>query len=61
MTDPKKLGEVIDMAVLLIELHDEMLDALEDINSASAHGFLYDDPARVKARAVIAKAKAITS
>lgn len=61
MTPPKLLGEAIDTAIALIELHDEMLEALEELNSASAHGFLYGDPARVKARAVIAKAKAITS
>ena len=37
------------------EQRDELLAALIELNSVSAHGFLYDDPARVKARAAIAK------
>ena len=61
MANPKLLGETIDSAIALIELHDEILEALEELNSASTHGFLYGDPARVKARAVIAKANAITA
>lgn len=36
---------------------DELLAALKHLNSVSARGFLYDDPARVKARAAIASAK----
>lgn len=35
----------------------ELLTALEELNSVSANGFLYDDPARVKARKAIASVK----
>ena len=34
----------------------DLLDALIELNSVSARGFLYDDPARIKARAAISKA-----
>lgn len=37
---------------------DELMAVLEELNSASARGFLYDDPARVKARKAIARVKA---
>lgn len=40
----------------LIAAAPDLLDALIELNSVSARGFLYDDPARVKARAAIAKA-----
>ena len=36
---------------------NELLAALEELNSASARGFLYDDPARINARKAIALAK----
>lgn len=36
---------------------DTLLAALEELNSVSARGFLFDDPARVKARAAIASVK----
>lgn len=44
----------------LIEIRkqrDELLAALVELNSVSARGFLYGDPARVKARAAIASVK----
>ena len=37
-------------------VNKELLETLIELNSVSARGFLYDDPARVKARAAIAKA-----
>ena len=40
----------------LIAAAPDLLDALIELNSVSARGFLYDDPARVKARTAIAKA-----
>ena len=40
----------------LHEVNQELLETLIELNSVSARGFLYDDPARVKARAAIAKA-----
>lgn len=40
----------------LIAAAPELLEALIELNSVSARGFLYDDPARIKARAAIAKA-----
>ena len=36
---------------------NELLEALEELNSVSARGFLYDDPARINARKAIALAK----
>ena len=41
----------------LLKQRDELLAALEELNSVSARGFLYDDPARVKARKAIASVK----
>ena len=40
----------------LHEVNQELLETLIELNSVSARGFLYYDPARVKARAAIAKA-----
>lgn len=45
----------------LIAAAPDLLDALIELNSVSARGFLYDDPARVKARAAIAKATGVKS
>mgnify|MGYP000223358628 CR=1 FL=1 len=41
----------------LMRQRDQLLAALEELNSVSARGFLYDDPARVKARKAIASAR----
>lgn len=41
----------------VVKQRDELLEALIELNSVSARGFLYDDPARVKARRVIASVK----
>lgn len=45
----------------LIAAAPDLLDALIELNSVSARGFLYDDPARVKARAAIAKATGVAA
>lgn len=48
-------AEIIPLAPA--KQRDELLSALEELNSVSARGFLYDDPARVRARAAIASVK----
>lgn len=58
-TFPVQAAEAAQAAELIagvVAQRDELLEALIELNSVSARGFLYDDPARVKARAAIAKA-----
>ena len=53
-------GELLHMGQAIKDLtkqRAELLTALEELNSVSANGFLYDDPARVKARKAIASVK----
>jgi azurin len=49
--------DLIGQNALLTKQRDDLLAALEELNSVSARGFLYDDPARVKARTAIARVK----
>ena len=56
---PVQAAEAAQAAELIagaVAQRDELLEALIELNSVSARGFLYDDPARIKARAAIAKA-----
>lgn len=50
-------GTIKESMVRITKQRDELLAALEELNRVSARGFLYDDPARVKARAAIANGK----
>lgn len=50
-------GQLAFLHARLQQQRDTLLSALEELNSVSARGFLYDDPARVKARAAIASVK----
>ena len=43
----------------LISAAPELLEALIDLERTSGHGFMHDDPCRVKARAIIAKATGV--
>ena len=58
MTSPNTIiADLTAEVETLRKQRDELLAALEWLNSASANGFLYGDPARVNARNVIAKIK----